>query len=426
MKNKSFRIIIIVTVALIILAIVGKRLGWFGKEELIEVATEKVTSRTITEMITANGKIQPETEVKISPDVSGEIVELYVKEGDDVKQGTLLVKIKPDTYVSMVQQAESALNSMLANQEQAKAQLMQNELSFNRNKQLWEQKAISQSDYESAEAAYNIAKANYDAARFSVKSAEARLAEARENLIKTTIYAPMSGTISKLDVEKGERVVGTSMMTGTELMRIADLEKMEAVVEVNENDIIRVNLGDTAIIEVDAYIDHPFRGVVTEIANSATTTGVSIDQVTSFNVKILILKESYQDLLSHAIRTPFRPGMSCTVDIQTETRRGVLSVPIQAVTTRVDSLAGEAVVEASVSKAPVPKEVVFVFNNDSVSQVEVKTGIQDNSYIEIQEGLKADEEVVIAPFNAISKRLKQGSRVTRVAHDKLFEVSKKK
>lgn len=426
MKNKSFRIIIIVTVALIILAIVGKRLGWFGKEELIEVATEKVTSRTITEMITANGKIQPETEVKISPDVSGEIVELYVKEGDDVKQGTLLVKIKPDTYVSMVQQAESALNSMLANQEQAKAQLMQNELSFNRNKQLWEQKAISQSDYESAEAAYNIAKANYDAARFSVKSAEARLAEARENLIKTTIYAPMSGTISKLDVEKGERVVGTSMMTGTELMRIADLEKMEAVVEVNENDIIRVNLGDTAIIEVDAYIDHPFRGVVTEIANSATTTGVSIDQVTSFNVKILILKESYQDLLSPAIRTPFRPGMSCTVDIQTETRRGVLSVPIQAVTTRVDSLAGEAVVEASVSKAPVPKEVVFVFNNDSVSQVEVKTGIQDNSYIEIQEGLKADEEVVIAPFNAISKRLKQGSRVTRVAHDKLFEVSKKK
>ena len=426
MKNKSFRIIIIVTVALIILAIVGKRLGWFGKEELIEVATEKATSRTITEMITANGKIQPETEVKISPDVSGEIVELYVKEGDDVKQGTLLVKIKPDTYVSMVQQAESALNSMLANQEQAKAQLMQNELSFNRNKQLWEQKAISQSDYESAEAAYNIAKANYDAARFSVKSAEARLAEARENLIKTTIYAPMSGTISKLDVEKGERVVGTSMMTGTELMRIADLEKMEAVVEVNENDIIRVNLGDTAIIEVDAYIDHPFRGVVTEIANSATTTGVSIDQVTSFNVKILILKESYQDLLSPAIRTPFRPGMSCTVDIQTETRRGVLSVPIQAVTTRVDSLAGEAVVEASVSKAPVPKEVVFVFNNDSVSQVEVKTGIQDNSYIEIQEGLKADEEVVIAPFNAISKRLKQGSRVTRVAHDKLFEVSKKK
>ncbi len=426
MKNKSFRIIIIVTVALIILAIVGKRLGWFGKEELIEVATEKVTSRTITELITANGKIQPETEVKISPDVSGEIVELYVKEGDDVKQGTLLIKIKPDTYVSMVKQAESALNSMLANQEQAKAQLMQNELSFNRNKQLWEQKAISQSDYESAEAAYNIAKANYDAARFSVKSAEARLAEARENLIKTTIYAPMSGTISKLDVEKGERVVGTSMMTGTELMRIADLEKMEAVVEVNENDIIRVNLGDTAIIEVDAYIDHPFKGVVTEIANSATTTGVSIDQVTSFNVKILILKESYQDLLSPAIRTPFRPGMSCTVDIQTETRRGVLSVPIQAVTTRVDSLAGEAVVEASVSKAPEPKEVVFVFNNDSVSQVEVKTGIQDNSYIEIQEGLKADEEVVIAPFNAISKRLKQGSRVTRVAHDKLFEASKKK
>lgn len=425
MKNKKlFRIVIIITVAVIILAFIGKRVGWFGKEETFEVTTEKGKKRTIIETTTANGKIQPETEVKLSPDVSGEIVELYVKEGEDVEKGKLLLKIKPDTYISMRDRAEASLNSAKARLAQVEAQYIQSELSYKRNKQLWEQKTISKAEFENAEATFKMTKADVEAARYTVKSGEASLKETEENLIKTSVYAPMSGTISRLNVEKGERVVGTEMMSGTELMRIADLNRMEVIVEVNENDIIRVLTGDTAIVEVDAYMDDKFNGIVTEIANSATTTGISVDQVTSFDVKILLIKESYQHLITGTNTTPFRPGMSATVDIQTETKWDILSVPIQAVTTRADTTEQTYDEEESSFDDEELKQVVFVVNENMALSKEVETGIQDNNYIEILSGITEEDEVVIAPYSAISKKLNDSSLVEVVTKEELFKEKK--
>ncbi len=425
MKNKKlFRIVIIITVAVIILAFIGKRVGWFGKEETFEVTAEKGEKRTIIETTTANGKIQPETEVRLSPDVSGEIVELYVKEGEDVEKGKLLLKIKPDTYISMRDRAEASLNSAKARLAQADAQYIQSELSYIRNQQLWEQKAISKAEFENVEATFKMAKADVEAARFAVKSSEASLKETEENLIKTSVYAPMPGTISRLNVEKGERVVGTELMSGTELMRIADLNRMEVMVEVNENDIIRVITGDTAIVEVDAYMDDKFEGIVTEIANSATTTGISVDQVTSFDVKILLLKESYQHLVTETNPTPFRPGMSATVDIQTETKWNILSVPIQAVTTRADTTEQTFDEEESSFDDEELKQVVFVVNENMAISKEVETGIQDNNYIEILSGITEEDEVVIAPYSAISKKLNDSSLVEVVTKEELFKEKK--
>jgi len=422
MKNKKlFRIVIAITLLAIILAIVGKRFGWFGKEEVVEVAVEKGGNRTITETITANGKIQPETEVKLTPEVSGEIVELHTHEGANVSRGDLLVKIKPDIYVSAVNRARAALNSSKARLEQAEAQYIQSQLSFERNKKLWEQQTISRSDFETSEATYKMALADRNAASFSVKSSEATLSEAQENLIKTTIYAPISGTVSMLNVELGERVLGTQMMTGTELMRIADLSRMEVLVEVNENDIIRVKNGDTAIIEVDAYLDEKFNGVVTEIANSATSTGISIDQVTTFDVKVLLLQASYHHLITQRSPNPFRPGMSATVDIQTETRTDVLSIPIQAVTTRLDTAAAQRDEEGIILADEDPKVVVFIVSGEMVRLREVKTGIQDNNFIEIESGLTLDEEVVVAPYSAISRKLQDSTIIEIVTKEKLFE-----
>ena len=425
MKNKKlFRIVIIITVAVIILAFIGKRVGWFGKEETFEVTAEKGKKRTIIETTTANGKIQPETEVRLSPDVSGEIVELYVKEGEDVEKGKLLLKIKPDTYISMRDRAEASLNSAKARLAQADAQYIQRELSYIRNQQLWEQKAISKADFENVEATFKMAKADVEAARFTVKSSEASLKETEENLIKTSVYAPMPGTISRLNVEKGERVVGTELMSGTELMRIADLNRMEVMVEVNENDIIRVITGDTAIVEVDAYMDDKFNGIVTEIANSATTTGISVDQVTSFDVKILLLKESYQHLVTETNPTPFRPGMSATVDIQTETKWNILSVPIQAVTTRADTTEQTYDEEESSFDDEELKQVVFVVNENMAIRKEVESFLQDNNYIEILSGITEEDEVVISPYSAISKKLNDSSLVEVVTKEELFKEKK--
>lgn len=425
MKNKKlFRIVIIITVGVIILAFIGKRVGWFGKEETFEVTTEKGEKRTIIETTTANGKIQPETEVKLSPDVSGEIVELYVKEGEYVEKGKLLLKIKPDTYISMRDRAEASLNSAKARLAQVEAQYIQSELSYKRNKQLWEQKTISKAEFENTEATFKMAKADVEAARFTVKSGEASLKETEGNLIKTSVYAPMSGTISRLNVEKGERVVGTEMMSGTELMRIADLNRMEVIVEVNENDIIRVLTGDTAIVEVDAYMDDKFNGIVTEIANSATTTGISVDQVTSFDVKILLLEESYQHLITGTNPMPFRPGMSATVDIQTETKWDILSVPIQAVTTRADTTEQTYDEEEGSFDDEELKQVVFVVDENMALSKEVETGIQDNNYIEILSGITEEDEVVIAPYSAISKKLNDSSLVEVVTKEELFKEKK--
>ena len=315
-KNRVLQILIAAVVLLLIVAVIGKKAGWFGKAVTVKVAIEYAEKRRLTETITANGKIQPEKEVKITPDVSGEIVELKVKEGDMVEKGELLLRIKPDIYISQRDRSIASISSARARLAQTEAQFTQADLSFKRIKQLFAEETISKSEYEQAEASYNVAKAEVDAAKFSITSAEASLKEANENLVKTSIYSPMTGTVSMLLVELGERVAGTNLMAGTEIMRIADLSRMEAQVEVNENDIVRVKLNDTAFIEVDAYLDEKFKGVVTEIANSAKTTGMSADQVTNFDVKIFVLPASYEKFTQKGIN-PFRPGMSTTVEILT-------------------------------------------------------------------------------------------------------------
>jgi HlyD family secretion protein len=446
MKNKKILPYAIgILVVAIVLLVIGKKMGWFGKEFTISVATETVKKTTLTEFITANGKIQPKTQVKISPDVSGEVIELYVEEGDQVKVGDLLCIIKPEMYVSALNRAEAALNSSKARLAQAEAQQIERELSYNRAKQLYEKNTIPISEFETAQAAYKVAQAEVKAAQFSVKSAEATVAESREQLTKTKIYSPLSGTVSALNIEKGERVVGTSMMTGTEMMVVADLSKMEVRVEVNENDIVKVNKFDTALIEVDAYLNRKFKGVVTEIANSAISKGATADQVTNFEVKVLLLSESYTDLIDSVNGNlyPFRPGMSAAVEILTESRDNVLTVPISSVTTRIKKKGGgtqevsetatsdemENVSANTDSEKAVEKEekqeVVFVLNGNRVKKTEVKTGIQDNTSIEIIEGVKEGDEVVTAPFNAINKTLKDSMLVKKVTEEELFKVKSK-
>ncbi|HBQ82189.1 MAG: hypothetical protein A2X05_00135 [Bacteroidetes bacterium GWE2_41_25] len=416
-NNKILKILLPFVVVLLILAVIGKKQGWFGKAAMVKVAVENAEKRTIVETITANGKIQPEKEVKISPDVSGEIVELTIKEGDPVVKGQLLLRIKPDTYISQRDRSMAAISSARARLAQSEAQFTQAELSFRRNKQLFDEQTISKSDFEQAEASYTVAKAEVDAAKYSVISSEASLKEANENLIKTSIYAPMSGTVSMLLVELGERVAGTNLMAGTELLRVADLSRMEARVEVNENDIVRVKLGDTAIIEVDAYLDKKFTGVVTEIANSAKTTGISADQVTNFDVKILVLPESYQNLIKDGKVNPFRPGMSATVDIQTESKDDVIAIPIQSVTTRTDTT------KTSVRKSSDEiRTLVFITDGKYALARDVKTGIQDNSYIEIISGVEENDRVVSAPFSAISKKLSDSTLIEILKKEELFKV----
>jgi len=419
-ENKILKILLIVVAALLIVAVLGKKQGWFGKAITVKVAVEKVASRSIVEAVTSNGKIQPETEVKISPDVSGEIVELHVKEGDHVEKGVLLFKIKPEIYISARERASAAVSSSKARLSQVEAQLIQAELSYKRSKSLWDEKTISQADFESAEAQYKIAKAEKESALFAVKSAEASLKESNENLVKTTVYSPMKGTISSLSVELGERVIGANMMTGTEVLRVADLNRMEVVVDVNENDIIRVKLGDTAIIEVDAYLDRDFSGVVTEIANSAKSAGLTADQVTNFPVRILILRESYEDLITERNPSPFRPGMSASVDIRTSRKQNVLTVPIQAVTTRTDTT------RLKMTGIEEVRTIVFLSDGKYALARDVKTGIQDNINIEILSGLTEGDEAIVQPFSAISKKLSDSTLIEVVTKEALFNTEKEK
>ena len=436
-KKNTLLYVGIFAVLVITVLITGKKAGWFGKESALKVATEKVQRKDITEVITANGKVEPQLLVKISPEVPGEIIELPVKEGDEVQQGDLLVVIRPDIYISNRNRNEAALNSQKARMAQAEAQLVEKELTYKRSKQLFEKNTIAKSDFEAMEAAWKVAQAEVQAARYSTKSAESSLSEAQENLTKTKIYSPISGTVSKLNVEKGEKVVGTNQFAGTELMTIADLTKMEVKVEVNENDIVNVEKSDTANIQIDAYMKRKFQGRVTEIASSANVTGATTDQVTNFNVKILLLQESYKDLLvSDTHKYPFLPGMSATVEIRTKTRRNVISVPIQAVTTRSgDGSSKKATnqpeieganpkVEKGTLKEPEQFEVVFVKRKDLARQVKVKTGIQDNTNIEIIEGLGTDDEVVIAPYGLISKTLKDSTVIEVVKIADLYKVKK--
>jgi len=415
-NNKLLKILIPVAVVLLIFAVIGKKAGWFGKAATVNVVVEYAEKRLITETITANGKIHLEKEVKITPDVSGEIVELTVKEGDHVEKGQLLLRIRPDIYISQRDRSIAAISSARARLAQAEAQFTQAELSFKRTKQLFGEQTVSKSEFEQAEASYNVARSEVDAAKFSVVSTEASLKEANENLIKTSIYAPMTGTVSMLLVELGERVAGTNLMAGTEIMRIADLSRMEAQVEVNENDIVRVSPGDTALIEVDAYLDQKFKGIVTEIANSAKTTGVSADQVTNFDVKILLIPQSYEKLALNSAN-PFRPGMSATVDIQTESKTDILTVPIQAVTTREDT--------TKVSKTPSDEGIrtlVFVTDGTYAIAKDVKPGIQDNNFIEILSGVEDSARVISSPFSAISKKLSDSTLIEIVKKEDLYKV----
>lgn len=450
-RKKLFITLLILTVVFIIFAMVGKKKGWFGNSLVFKVTVEQAENRKIIETITANGKIQPETEVKISSDVSGEIVEMYITDGQMVKKGDLLLKINPDIYLSTIDRMVASLNQAKANlanskarQSQIEAQFKNTETSYQRSKKLWEQKAISDAEYQSSLAAYEVGKADIEAAKetvnaaeFTVQSAAAALQEGNDNLQKTAIYAPVDGTVSMLNVEKGERVVGTMQMPGTEMLRIANLDIMEVKVDVNENDIVRVSLGDTAIIEVDAYLGEKFKGLVTEIANSANTAGFSTDQVTSFDVKIRILSASYKHIIPADKENyyPFRPGMSATVDIQTKVVDNILSIPIQAVTTRLE----KDTVHYKSQRAPMESdpvemsdsegesnedeemlEVVFVCNGKTVTIKEVETGIQDDNYIQIIKGILPTDNVVTAPYSAISKKLKNGMEVEIVKKEELF------
>jgi len=451
MAKSHKKILWYVTGAVVLIVIVALAVKKGKSSEAKKVAVEKVVRRSIVETVSANGKIQPAKDVKISPYISGEVVALYVKEGDFVKKGRKLAKIDPKIYISSYQQAEAALKTSQANQANAKARLAQSEaqftkskLDFERSEKLWKKQVISNADFDAARSSYLVAKAevkaaeeSYKASRFQVNSAKAKLSEAQENLNRTTIYAPNDGTISKLSVEVGERVTGASQFSaGTEIMRVANLDVLEVNVEVNENDIVQVALNDTALIEVDAYLNRKFKGIVTEIATSANTTGVSADQVTNFDVKIRMLKSSYADLVrpENPIPSPFRPGMSATVEIQTKRADNVLAVPIQAVTTRADSTgriksALEKREEKKANKAndlqKKTQEYVFLYQKDIAKLQKVKTGIQDNMYIEIKEGLKEGQEVITAPYRLVSKTLRNNDKVKKVDKKELFTVKKK-
>jgi HlyD family secretion protein len=449
MRKKKLIIVIAAVAVIIIVLAVLKSKGVIGSDKKQKVTTELVKKTTIIETVSANGKIHPEKEVKITPYISGEVIELTVKEGDEVEKGQYLAKIDPEIYLSNFERMEASLQSQKANLANSKARLAQtraqftnSKLSFERNEKLWKQQVISDADYDAAKAQYEVAEAEVEAsqesvkaAEFQVTSAEASLREAKENLTKTSIYAPTAGTISKLNVEQGERVAGASQFSaGTELMRVANLNSMEAVVSVNENDIVRVSLGDTSLIEIDAYLNRKFKGLVTEIATSADVTGVSADQVTNFEVKIRLLKESYQDLIpeSQPSYSPFRPGMSTTVEIQTEIQKDILTVPIQAVTTRSDST-GKSVhqkknQDMNAAKKDQSEEVntdineyVFLYDDGKAKMVSVKSGIQDNTNIQILEGLEEGQEIIIGPYRAVSRTLKNDEAVEKVDKDKLFD-----
>jgi HlyD family secretion protein len=440
MKKKTLWWIIGVSVVLlVILIIVAKSKG----EEGTKVAIEKTTGHTITETVTASGKIYPETEVKISPEVSGEITELNIAEGDSVRKGQVLVRINPGIYSSMVTQAQATVQesrSRVVNSRemvgQAKAQYDQALSNYERNKKLYEDKVISALEFEQVESAYKTARASYEAAKanvsggqYGVQGASASLTQARENLRKTTITAPTSGVISALNVKLGERVVGTAQMAGTEMLTIADLGRIEVRVDVSETDIAKVKIGDTTIIEADAYRNRKFKGIVSRVSTSSNKSGlgaVSTDQVTNYTVYILILPSSYYDLMAKMpSKFPFKPGMSASVEIQTNRERNILSVPVNAVTTRdwPDSLKKK---DGQVSPHDDIRQVVFVYDSkdNKVVMRDVKTGIQDNQYIQILEGLHDGDLVVIAPYGAIARTLKDKSSVKITDKEKLFEANK--
>lgn len=438
-SNKLLFILGGVVIFLILFAIIGKSKGWVGKKKELEVEVGLAEKGTVIEKVSASGSVQPVVEVKLSSEVSGEIIQLAIEEGDSVSKGDFLLKIRPDNFESILERTKANLNQQKANLADAQARLARAEatykrskLEFDRQKKLYDEKVISSADYELSDANFKIAlqdlesaKQSVEAARFVVASSQASVNEASENLRLTRITAPMNGIVSKLSMELGETVLGTSQMQGTEILRIADLSSMEVRVDVNENDIIRISLGDTAIIDVDSYsyMDKKFKGVVTQIANSANTK-VTSDAVTEFEVRIQILNSSYADLTKDkGIKYPFRPGMTASVDIITETKKDILTVPLAAVTTRklgaseegeegeqpenqnTDAKAEETLLNQEI------EEVIFKMVEGKAVKTVVKTGISDFDKIEIVEGLAEGEKVISGPFLAVSKRLKDGDDV---------------
>ena len=459
--NPTKRILVIIGILLgvfIVGAVGGKALGIIGsggKGPTVETAVAEL--RDVTQLVTASGRLQPETEVKISPDVSGEIIYLGVEEGMQVSKGDLLIRIRSDFYAAQIEKAKAGVSQARAGQARAEADKLKAELDMTRVKELYDRNVVPESEFDQARTTLDITKANLDAAQFQVEAAEAGLAEAEENLAKTNIYSPMTGTISMLSVEFGERVVGTLQMAGTEMLRIARLDQMEMEAEVNENDVVNISLGDTARIEVDAYPNRPFKGIVTEIANSARITAQGTqEQITNFPVKVRILDPHNVDKLpgntrqmgtdkvtSEEVAIPtedvpqFRPGMSSTVDIFTDFEADVVTVPIQSVAVRDFARLGEDDAESSDRRGPPRsgdeegddtdagqpdgssevgeeedlRKVVFVVSEGEVEMVEVETGISDASNIEITSGLAGGEEVVTGPYSAVSRTLEDGSPV---------------
>lgn len=443
-KQKSNRLIywlIASLVVIIIFLVVAKSAGWIGKPKEIEVELAKVKRVNIVEKVSASGTVQPVTEVKIAPEVSGEIIDLLVEEGDSVKRGQLLVKIRPDVWQSQLERAQASLSQQRANLAQAeanlnasKAQFIRAEQEYKRQETLWNQKVISESDWDLAKQNYAIAKTDVtaqeksvEAAKYVIQSTQAALREAQENFRKTSVVAPMDGVVSKLIVKKGERVVGTATMAGTEMLRIADLNVMEVRVDVNENDIVRVSVGDTAIIDVDAYAskNKKFKGVVTLIANTAKDK-LSADAITEFEVRILILDSSYRDLVKAGNKFPFRPGMTASADIITQRKENVLSVPLAAVTTRnqnqlqnnqnqgppnQNASQNSAQQKDQQKRVEEPKVVIFVDDHGVARMKDVKTGISDYDNIEILSELGDSARVVTGPFLVVSNRLKDGDKI---------------
>ncbi|RZK42783.1 MAG: efflux RND transporter periplasmic adaptor subunit [Pedobacter sp.] len=450
---KLKHILIAIGVLLALLA-VAKVTGLIGGEQIEKVTIEKAGEKKVVETVTASGKIQPETEVKLSSEVSGEVTELLVKEGDVVKKGQLLCKVRPDILQSGYERAVASYNSQKASVTSSQQQLIQSQANFEnadatykRNVALFNKKVISASEFDAAKAAYltaksnlESAKANLTGAKFGLEQSGANVKEAGANLARTTIYSPVDGVVSKLSIELGDRILGTSQMAGTEIMRISNLTTMEVNVEVNENDINRVNVGDSANVEVDAFADKKFKGVVTEIASSSTAVGAtttSVDQVTNFSVKVRLIAESYNEMKGGAkdLPSPFRPGLSATVDIESESLTS-LAVPIQSVFTgeaarATDAKAGNTQdMDKQKSKLNDKKikQYVYLFDEkaSTVKKAEVTTGIQDDQYIIVKTGLKAGQDVVSGPYSSIQNKLKDGMKVEKTTKDKLFSTDKKK
>jgi HlyD family secretion protein len=435
--KKLIRILVGLIIIIIIGGVIAKLAGWIdrGAGEK-EVDTETAELRTITQIVSASGRIQPELEVIIRPDVSGEIIELNVKEGDFVREGDLLLRIKPDIYEARIDELNATLLTQMARMEQARANMLQAEVEFEKNRQLYERSLISELEYLQSVNNYEAQQANFRAAEFQIESARAQLRRAEEELQQTVIRSPKDGTISRLAVERGERVLGQAQTAGTEMMRIARMEQMEVEVDVNENDIVNVSIADTSVIEVDAYPNRSFEGVVTEIANSADVTGTgSADQVTNYKVKIRVITPHNLDHASdeffavNVAESPesdftpnFKPGMSATVDIKTNTAYDIVSVPIQAVTVRDFSIQNNnsSLDESNTSDSSAPgrsgngedfRRVVFVNDDGIAKRFEVETGISDNTHIQIMSGISQGMEVVTGSYRVLSRELEDGDKI---------------